>query len=158
MPNTKADLVKRVLASLVDGAVAWVISFVPIIGALVGTAYTLTKDAIMFEVTKQGEWQNRSLGKKLFNLEVTARDGGNVDLMTSVKRNIPLALGTLLMIVPVIGWVVGPLVALVFGIIEIVLVVTDKRGVRMGDRWAGTQVVESAAAPGVGSGPSVGQD
>lgn len=157
MPNTKADLVKRVLASLVDGAVAWVISFVPIIGALVGTAYTLTKDAVMYEVTKQGEWQNRSLGKKLFNLEVTRRNGDNIDLMTSVKRNIPLAIGTLLMIVPIIGWVAGPVVALIFGVIEIVLVATDKRGIRMGDRWAGTQVVEAASASAAG-GPSVGAD
>lgn len=158
MQNTKADLARRVLAALVDGVIASVVGLIPIIGALIGAAYMLTKDAVLFEVTKQAEWKNRSLGKKLFNLEVVAENGADVDLMTSVKRNVPLAIGTLLMIIPIAGWVLGPLVAFVFAIIEVALVLTEKNGKRLGDRWAGTQVVESVAAPAVGGGTSVDGD
>lgn len=150
MAKAKADLVKRVLAALVDGLAASVVSLIPVIGALVGTAYTLTKDAIVFELTKQNEWKNRSLGKRLLNLEVSPDDGDIVDLMTSVKRNIPLAIGTLIMIIPVVGWVVGPIIAFVVSIIEIVLVITDGKGRRLGDRWAGTQVVDAVVTASVG--------
>lgn len=158
LANQKPDLVKRILAALVDGVIASVVALVPVIGALVGAAYMLTRDALMFEVTKQEEWKNRSLGKKLFNLEVVSEVGGDINFATSVKRNVPLAIGTLIMIIPVLGWVIGPIIALVAGIIEIVLVLGDAKGKRMGDRWASTRVVESAAAPAFGGGTSIDGD
>lgn len=152
MANSKADLARRIVAALIDGIIAGVASVVPVIGALAGAVYTLTKDALLFELTKQDDWRNRSIGKRLLNLEVMPAAGGTVDWMTSIKRNAPLAIGPLVMIVPVLGWVVGPVIAAVFAIIEIVLVLTDAQGRRFGDRWAGTKVVDGADAPSFGAG------
>lgn len=140
--QSKADLGRRVVAALIDGVIAAVIATVPFIGALIATAYTLTKDAIVYELTKQDEWKNRSIGKKLLNLEVATLDGGDVDLIASAKRNAPLAIGYLLGVVPLLGLLVGGLLSLAISAIEIALVVTDNKGRRLGDRWAATQVVD----------------
>ena len=67
-----------------------------------------------------------------------------MDLMRSVKRNWMWGLSGLAM-VPILGWVLIPvlgLASLVIGILEIVLVFTDTEGRRWGDKMANTQVVE----------------
>ncbi len=142
----KADLVKRFLAALIDGLIMAIPSFIPILGAIVGTAYALTKDAVVFEVTKNEDFRNRSIGKKVMNLEVTVLEGENyVDWATSIKRNIPLSIGVLIMIIPIVGWVIGPIVGLIVGLIECIFVLTDSEGKRMGDKFANTQVIETAS-------------
>jgi len=144
----KADLVSRFLAALIDGIVAGVLSLVPLVGFLAGGVYTLTKDGIMYELTKNLEYKGRSIGKKLLRLTVVRLDGGPVDLRVSAKRNLTLALGGLIGIVPLLGWVIGPFVSLVLGVVELLLVLGDPLGRRLGDKWAGTQVVaETATLP-----------
>jgi len=143
MTFPKADLFKRFLASLIDSIIAGAPGFIPVVGALVGAAYTLTKDALVYEITRDAQWKNRSIGKKLLGLEVANLGGGDIDLVTSAKRNITLALGTLLGVVPLVGWVAGAVVGCILGIIEIVLVLVDPQGRRLGDRLANTQVVET---------------
>ncbi|BCV25981.1 RDD family protein [Gelria sp. Kuro-4] len=144
----KADLVSRFLAALIDGIVAGVLSLVPLVGFLAGGVYTLTKDGIMYELTKNPEYKGRSIGKKLLRLTVVRVDGGPVDLRVSAKRNLTLALGGLIGIVPLLGWVIGPFVSLVLGVVELLLVLGDPLGRRLGDKWAGTQVVaETATLP-----------
>ena len=70
-----------------------------------------------------------------------------MDMETSVRRNWPLAFGSLgqaLVYVPIIGWVLIPivgLVGLVLVIIEIVKVLTDAEARRWGDGMAGTKVI-----------------
>jgi uncharacterized RDD family membrane protein YckC len=49
-----------------------------------------------------------------------------------------------LSIVPIIGWILGGIIGFIISIIEVILVLTDGRGRRLGDKWANTQVVESA--------------
>ena len=143
----KADLVKRFLAALIDGLIMAIPSFIPVLGAIVGTAYALTKDAVVFEVTKNEEFRNRSIGKKVMNLEVTLLEGENyVDWATSIKRNLPLSIGVLIMIIPIIGWVIGPIIGLIIGLIECIFVLTDSQGRRMGDKYANTQVVEAESS------------
>ncbi|MEW6227992.1 MAG: RDD family protein [Bacillota bacterium] len=142
MNYPKADLVKRFVAALIDGLIGSVPAFiVPILGGLVGAAYTLTKDALVFELTKDVQWKNRSIGKKLMGLQVVNLGGGDVDMTVSVKRNITLAIGSIVAIVPVLGWVVGGVVGGVLGLIEILLVLADAGGRRLGDKFANTQVI-----------------
>lgn len=143
MNHSKADLFKRFLAALVDGIIAGIPGFIPVVGALVGAAYVLTKDALVYELTRDPAWKNRSPGKKLLGLEVVNLGGGDLDLAGSARRNITLALGTLLGAVPVAGWVAGMAVGTILGLVESVLVLVDPRGRRLGDRIANTQVVES---------------
>ncbi|KAF0196598.1 MAG: RDD domain containing protein [Bacillota bacterium] len=142
----KAELTKRLIAALIDGIISSIIAVIPVIGAIIGAAYTLTKDGIMFQVTKDAQWKNRSIGKKLLGLEVVTASGAEIDIVASCMRNWPLAIGIIIMIVPIIGWVIGGLLAFVLGMIELVLVLIDPKGRRLGDKTARTMVVESATA------------
>ncbi|MFO8060250.1 MAG: RDD family protein [Bacillota bacterium] len=144
----KADLLKRFIAALIDGLIGAVPSMIPVIGPIIGSAYILTKDALIYELTQNEEFRNRSIGKKLMSLEVSALgEEGTIDWSLSIKRNIPLAIGSIIAIIPIIGTIIGGLVALVIGIIEAVLVLTDSSGRRIGDKFAETQVIESEPEP-----------
>jgi uncharacterized RDD family membrane protein YckC len=140
--RAKAPLGKRFLAALIDGALTFVVGFLPVIGWLIGSAYWLLRDGLDLEFM-----DHRSLGKKVMGLRPVTLDGAPMDLVASAKRNWPLAIGgiaSLLVAVPFIGWIVAipvALVALGIGIIEIVLVFTDPRGRRIGDRTGNSQVV-----------------
>lgn len=143
----KADLVSRFLAALIDAIIAGFLCLVPLVGFLAAGVYTLVKDGIMYELTKNPEYKDRSLGKKLLRLKVLRLDGGPVDIAVSAKRNLTLGIGGLIGIVPLLGWVIGPFVSLVLGVVELLLVLGDPLGRRLGDKWAGTQVVAETAAP-----------
>ncbi|WP_296970223.1 RDD family protein [Tepidanaerobacter sp. EBM-38] len=143
MQYKKADLFKRFLAALIDGIIASLLIYIPILGAIVSTVYLLTKDAIAFEITKNADFKNRSIGKKIMGLEVVSLEGKDIDWTISVKRNLPIAIGSAFGIVPILGWIIGSIVGLVLMVVEIVLAVTDNDGRRLGDRWANTQVAES---------------
>ena len=105
----------------------------------------MPRDGMDFDFMKQ-----RSLGKKVMKLRPVTLDGSPVDMVASIKRNWMFALGgivQLLMFIPVIGWALIPVVgviALILALIEIILVLTDPEGRRMGDKIANTKVVEVA--------------
>ena len=142
--NEKAQLATRVLAAVIDSAIGWVVVAIPVLGGIVSTLYLLLKDGLMFQITNDLEWKNKSIGKKIMGIEVETEDGSTVDLAASARRNIPLAIGSVIAIIPVLGWVIGPLVAMILGIVEIVLVLTDPEGRRLGDRLAKTRVITSS--------------
>ncbi|MFP4662203.1 MAG: RDD family protein [Halanaerobiales bacterium] len=144
MDQKKAEFLPRFMAAVIDGFVGWIFVLIPFLGGLLSAAYILLKDGIMFQITKNDDWKNKSIGKKVMNLEVEKLDGGVVDLAVSAKRNIPLSIGSIIAVVPILGWIIGPIVALVFAVIEIVVFLTDERGRRLGDRWANTMVVKEA--------------
>lgn len=164
MAKEKADLGKRVVAGLIDGLIGGVLSVViPFlgIGYLIGGAYILTKDAIMVELLKDPAWKGRSVGKKIMHLKVVGPEDSDVDIEVSAKRNWPPALGQLLSfilaLIPLrsMAWSTWSLigsVSSIIGIIEIVLVLTDPQGRRLGDKLANTRVIEVAE-----EGPSAGQ-
>jgi uncharacterized RDD family membrane protein YckC len=135
--TTKADLAKRLIAALIDNVLASLVGFIPVVGGIVGAAYILLKDGLEFEFMDK-----RSIGKKLMKLRPVRLDGGSMDITTSLQRNWPLAIGSILSIIPVLGWIIAVPVALVIGIIELVLVLTDPEGRRLGDKLAGTKVIE----------------
>ncbi len=142
----KADLFARAVAAIIDGLIAGVMALVPFVGFIASAAYMLFKEALMYRITGEEMWKNKSIGKKLMKLEVAYLEGDFVDLAVSAKRNLPLAIGSIIGIIPILGWVIGPIVGLIVAIVEIILVLTDKLGHRMGDRWANTQVIMSAEA------------
>lgn len=141
----KADLVTRFLAALIDGMVAGLLSLIPMVGILAAVVYTLAKDGIVYELTKNDEFIGRSVGKKLLGLTVVRLDGVDMDVSTSVRRNLTVGLGGLIALVPIIGWILGAIIGGLVNVVEMLAVLMDPQGRRIGDRWAGTQVVIASA-------------
>jgi len=139
----KADVGKRFIAAIIDTVIAFAICIIPLIGGIIGTAYMLLKDGLDYEFMDK-----RSIGKKMMKLRPVTLDGKEVDIHVSIKRNWMLALGVLIMfllVIPIFGWVLIPIVALVslvFCIIEIIFILTKEDGRRLGDKFANTQVIE----------------
>lgn len=143
-PKVKADITKRFLAALIDGLLVGGVSVIPVLGGIVGAAYMLVRDGLELDFMDR-----RSIGKKLLKLRPVRLDGQPMDVATSAKRNLTLcigALGSVLMIIPVLGWAAAILVGIVglaVGLVELFLVLTDAEGRRLGDKYAGTKVIET---------------
>jgi uncharacterized RDD family membrane protein YckC len=143
--NAKADPVKRIIAMVIDGVAATIVGFIPFVGGIIGALYMLLRDALPIEALEY-----KSIGKKLLKLSVVRTEGpaSKIDYATSAKRNWMFALGPIMMFllfIPIIGWILDILIGiacLVLVIIELVKIFTDKQGLRMGDKMAGTRVVE----------------
>lgn len=131
--NSKVELVPRFLAALVDGVLAGVVGFIPVVGAIIGAVYMLFKD---------GLFEGQSLGKKVLKLQVVTLDNEKADFVISAKRNAIFALPLAIMIIPILGWLVAPFIALAILIVEVIKIVNDSKGCRFGDEWAKTQVIE----------------
>jgi uncharacterized RDD family membrane protein YckC len=137
----KADIGKRALAAIVDIVISYVIGLIPVIGWLIGAAYMALRDGFTFEPV-----DGQSLGKKLVNVRaVVASTGQRCDYMLSIKRNLPFIIPMIFMVIPVIGWLIGAILWVVAIVIEVILVITDENGERIGDKIAGTRVVEIKA-------------
>lgn len=145
-PAEKADLLKRALAFLIDGAIALVLSRIPWIGPVLGGLYLLLRDGFDLDVMDR-----RSLGKRLMRLRPSCDDGSPVTLGVSAMRNWTVAaasLAVILLVVPLLGLVLVPLawvVGIVLLVVESYLTITAEDGRRWGDRLAGTRVVETDA-------------
>ena len=133
LEQPKADVMTRFLAALIDGVLSGAISMIiPVVGAIISTAYLLIKD---------GLFEGQSLGKKLMKLQVITTSGEKADFATSARRNVIFAIPSIIMIIPILGWVIAPILALIILIIEVLKVVNEPQGRRLGDNWAGTQVI-----------------
>ena len=144
-PQVRVDIGKRAIALIIDAVIAVVVGLVPIIGGIAATAYWLVRDGLDLEFM-----DHRSIGKKVMKLRPVSLDGQPLDVMASIKRNWMFGLGglTQLFAMTLIGLVIAiplGLIALMLVIIEIVLVFTDAEGRRMGDKMAGTRVIETDA-------------
>ena len=96
------------------------------------------RDGFTFE-----PFMGQSLGKKLLNMRAVVLDTGeNCDYILSIKRNLPFIIPMIFMVIPVVGWVIGGILWFAALVIEVVLVITDENGDRLGDKIAGTRVVE----------------
>ena len=138
----KADLGKRIPAALIDAVLTIVVGFVPLVGGLVASAYWLVRDGLEIDFM-----DHRSVGKKLMKLRPVTLDGTPMDVMVSAKRNWMFALGGVGQVFfwTLIGIPIALLlwfVAFVLGILEIILVITDDEGRRLGDKIANTMVIE----------------
>jgi len=139
----RPDLGKRAVAAIIDAVVAAVVGLVPFVGGIAATAYWLVRDGMDIDFM-----DHRSIGKKVMKLRPVTLDRQPLDLVTSAKRNWMFALGglTQFFAMTIIGIVLAiplAMAAFVIGIVEIVLVLTDAEGRRMGDKMAGTMVIET---------------
>ena len=139
----RPDNGKRARAAIIDAVIAMVVGFVPIAGGIAAPAYWLVRDGLDLDFM-----DHRSIGKKVMKLRPVTLDGQLLDMATSAKRNWMFALGGVAQFLAstIIGIVIAiplGLVAFVIGIVEVVLVLTDAEGRRIGDKMAGTRVIET---------------
>lgn len=133
----KADLLNRFLAKFIDFL---------IIGAL-GTAIKApvgSMAALTYSLIADGFFDGRSLGKKLIGLKVVnLKTGLPCNFKDSILRNIPIGLIALFVFfIPILGLILFFTVGLVVLLFESYLIYTDDGGIRIGDIFADTQVVD----------------
>lgn len=106
------------------------------VGSLLGFFYSLISDALPVR-----GMQGQSIGKRLMRIRVVDENGNPPRLKASVIRNIPVGIVTLLMVIPVWGWILSFLVGVPFGLIELSLIARAKGHQRLGDVMAETHVI-----------------
>ena len=87
---------------------------------------------------------------KLLKLSVINIDDktAGIDYTTSAKRNWMFALGPMMLFfifIPILGWIIDIILGIavfVLIIIEVIKIFSDEKGIRLGDKWAGTMVIE----------------
>ena len=142
---TKADPVKRIIAFVIDAVAAMIVGFIPLVGGIIGALYMLFRDALPIEALEY-----KSIGKKLMKLSVinVADPTSKIDYGASAKRNWMFALGPIMiffLFIPIIGWILDILIGialLILVIMETIKLFSDEKGIRMGDKQAGTMVIE----------------
>ncbi|MFO0597402.1 MAG: RDD family protein [Myxococcaceae bacterium] len=131
----KASLLLRAGARIVDAAIAWAfyVSFGPA-GVVLALLYILFADGML---------QGQSPGKKIFGVKVVflpTRSGARH--RDSVLRNAPFGLIIILSMMPELGHRAFFAGLAVIGSIEALQCLRDRDGVRLGDGWAQTQVID----------------
>ncbi len=134
-PYPKADLTLRALARLADFALAFVLArTAPQVGPILAAFYLLVADGLM---------SGQSVGKRIFGIRTV-----NVTRRTpagwheSLLRNAPFALVAIFYAVPLL-WPVLFVVGLPILGFEAYMIFTDRLGIRIGDIFADTQVVDA---------------
>jgi uncharacterized RDD family membrane protein YckC len=127
----RASLLLRTFAKVLDFIlIAAVAEMVPRAGFYAGLLYLLISD---------GLFDGRSVGKLLIGLRVVSVNSGEpCSTKESIVRNAPLGAGLLLYKLPWVGWIFIILVS----VVEFLLLLGSKEGMRLGDELAKTKVIE----------------
>jgi len=131
----KASLILRGGARLIDAAIAYALY------ASTGPAGIVM--ALLYILFADGMLQGQSPGKKIFGVKVVylpTRSGARH--RDSVLRNAPFGLILILSMMPELGTRAFFAGLAVIGSIEALQVWRDKEGLRLGDTWAQTQVID----------------
>ena len=93
----KAHVLHRFIAKFLDFLiVAACAKLIPPIGFFAGVTYLLIAD---------GLWEGQSVGKRVIGLQtVRIGEGGAGSFRESILRNVPLAVGWVLGLIPYVGW------------------------------------------------------
>ena len=84
-------------------------------------------------------FSGRSIGKRLIGLQAWVSElHAPAGFKDSIIRNVPLAVGYVTFQIPYVGWL-GTVAILG---IEALLIIGNEHGLRIGDEWAHTQVVD----------------
>ncbi len=116
----QATPVERLIAAIIDSAFFIAVSWIPFgLGFILALGYYLTKDALPF-------LEGQSIGKKVMKIRVV-KNGMPItnDYEAAILRTLPL-------IIPI------------FSIVDALMVILDKDGLRFGDKWAKTRVIKEA--------------
>ena len=141
----KADPVKRMIAFIIDAVASMIVGLIPLVGGIIGALYMLFRDSLPIDLLGK-----KSIGNKLLKLSVIKTDDptAGIDYTTSAKRNWMFALGPIMLFfifIPILGWIIDIILGIavfVLIIIEIIKIFSDEKGIRLGDKWAGTMVIE----------------
>ena len=131
----KASMFLRAGARLVDIGIAWLLYIATgPAGIVMALLYILFADAMIY---------GQSLGKKLFGVKaIFLPTRSVVRHRDSVLRNAPFGLVIIFAMMPDLGVKAFVGGALVIGGIEAVRAWRDPQGLRLGDLWAQTQVID----------------
>ena len=134
-PYPKADLTLRALARVADFALAFVLArTAPQIGPILAAFYLLVADGLM---------GGQSVGKKIFGVRtVVLPSRAPAGYHESVLRNAPFALVAIFWAVPLL-WPMLVVAGLPIVGFEAYMIFTDRLGIRIGDIFADTQVVDT---------------
>ncbi len=113
----KADNGSRIVATIIDFMVSGACWFIPFVGWFAGFAYILTRDALPF-------LDGQSVGKKAMGLRAVTEDGQPL-----TNNWGPCLIRNIVLYIPV------------FALIELIVLVTNDNGLRLGDQWAKTKVI-----------------
>lgn len=127
----KASLLLRVIAKLIDFIlIAIAVKIIPQIGLIAGIVYILISD---------GLFEGRSIGKKILKLKTISLNTGNAaTFRDSIIRNSTIAAAIIVSGIPLLGW----LFVLIICTLEFLLMLGNKQGMRLGDDFANTYVIE----------------
>ena len=133
-PYPKADLSLRALARLADFTLALVLAQTsPQVGPLLAALYLLVADGLL---------SGQSIGKKIFGVRtVVVPRRAPAGYRESMLRNAPFALVAIFYAVPLL-WPVLFVAGVPIVAFEAYIIYTDRLGVRIGDIFADTQVVD----------------
>jgi hypothetical protein len=142
---SRADPVHRSLAKALDFLIVATLYQIPLpVAPLGGLAYLLLAD---------GFREGRSVGKWLMRLQVIPSHDSSSPAVRpvplfreSILRNTPFAVAYLLLWIPFIGKVLGGVVMVAVVGLEWLLVLGNPGGLRFGDQWAKTQVINPLAS------------
>ncbi len=134
-PYPKADLTLRALARLADFALAFVIArAAPQVGPILAAFYLLVADGLM---------TGQSVGKKIFGVRtLVVPRRAPAGWHESMLRNAPFALVAVFWAVPLL-WPVLFVAGIPIVAFEAYMIFTDRLGIRIGDIFADTQVVDA---------------
>ncbi|HEY5629244.1 MAG TPA: RDD family protein, partial [Candidatus Limnocylindrales bacterium] len=139
-PYPKADLTLRALARAADLALASAIATaVPQLGPPIAAVYLLVADGLS---------NGQSIGKRIFGVRTIvlppqgATRGAPAGYRESVLRNAAFALIALFFGIGVVGWLLVLLLGIPIVAFEAWMVWSDRLGIRIGDIFADTQVVD----------------
>ena len=134
-PYPKADLTLRGLARLADFAVAFALGQAsPQLGPVLAAFYLLVADGLM---------QGQSFGKKVFGVRaVVVPRRAPAGWHESMLRNAPFALVAVFWSVPLL-WPVLFVAGVPILAFEAYMIWSDRLGIRIGDVFADTQVVDA---------------
>jgi len=134
-PYPKADLTLRGLARLVDLVLAFALAHAGHeAGPLLAVIYLLVADGLM---------HGQSIGKRIFGIRTMVIPRRvPAGYRESVLRNAPFALVALFYVVP-LWWLLLVVAGLPIVGFEAYMVITDRMGIRIGDIFADTQVIDA---------------
>lgn len=147
MKYRRAALESRILAFALDALIAglFFIMPLPVIRSILSASYLLLRDVIMYEITSDKRWRNRSPGKRALGLLVVVETGTekykNLTRTVSLQRNFVPALGLIVGIIPLLGLILAPIISILVWIIELLAALSHPEKKRLGDRLAKTIVI-----------------
>lgn len=142
----KTDVVWRAGAFLIDVVpallVASAVGSIPVVGSIV-------LGFVLLDYWLLRDFTGSSLGKYVVGLQVVNKDGSASSLQARMLRNLTLAAGPALLIVPIVSEQTAWAITGILLLIEITLLIMNKE--RLGDTLAATTVVRKATEKKAGN-------